>query len=51
MNFMNQNDAPSSKLATLYCTVGGRRYAMLNAKDFEAKAMSVLQMYLFLVKQ
>ena len=38
MNFMNQNDAPSSKLATLYCTVGGRRYAMLNAKDFEAKA-------------
>ena len=36
--FMNTNDAPSSKLATLYCTVGGRRYAMLNAKNFEAKA-------------
>ena len=32
--FMNTNDAPSSKLATLYCTVGGRRYAMLNAKNF-----------------
>ena len=34
--FMNTNDAPSSKLATFYCTVGGRRYAMLNAKNFEA---------------
>lgn len=47
---MNTNDAPSSKLATLYCTVGGRRYAMLNAKNFEAKANVVLPMYGFLIK-
>ena len=38
MSFMNPNDAPSSRLATLYCIVGGQRYGMLNAKNFEAKA-------------
>lgn len=36
--FMNQFDAPSTKLATMYCTIDGRRYNMLNAKDFEAVA-------------
>lgn len=38
MSFLNPNDVPSSRLATLYCHVGGHRYGMLNAKDFEAKA-------------
>ena len=31
-------DAPVAKFATFYCTIGDRRYEMLNAKNFEAKA-------------
>ena len=31
-------DAPVTKFATFYCTIGDRRYEMLNAKNFEAKA-------------
>ena len=40
MSYMPFNDAPSAKLATCFVTVGEKRYAMLMAKDFEAK-MSV----------
>lgn len=35
--FMPANDAPSAKLATCFVTVGKNRYAMLMAKNFEAK--------------
>lgn len=38
--YMPMNDAPSAKLATAFVTIGDKRYAMLMAKDFEAK-MSV----------
>lgn len=38
MAFLNPSDVPSSKLATFYVTIGDRRYSMLNAKNFEAKA-------------
>lgn len=38
--YMPANDAPSAKLATAYVTLKNKRYAMLMAKDFEAK-MSV----------
>lgn len=31
-------DASVAKFATFYCTIGDRRYEMLNAKNFEAKA-------------
>ena len=31
-------DAPVAQFATFYCTIGDRRYEMLNAKNFEAKA-------------
>ena len=34
----NSQDAQSAKLAKLFVTIGGRRYSMLNAKNFEAKA-------------
>lgn len=30
-------DAPVAKFATFYCTIGDRRFEMLNAKNFEAK--------------
>ena len=43
--FMNTNDAPSSKLATLYCTVGGLMLRILKQRQ-----MLVLPMYRFLVK-
>lgn len=36
--YMPANDAPSAKLATCFVTIGDRRYAMLMAKDFEAKS-------------
>lgn len=36
MSYMPANDAPSAKLATAFVTIGTNRYAMLNAKDFEA---------------
>lgn len=36
--YMPANDAPSAKLATCFVTKGDNRYAMLMAKDFEAKA-------------
>ena len=36
--YMPANDAPSAKLATAFVTIKDRRYAMLMAKDFEAKA-------------
>ena len=32
------DDAQSAKEAEFYCTVNGKRYTMLNAKNFEAKA-------------
>ena len=38
MPYMPANDAPSARLATCYVTISGRRYTMLMAKDFEAKA-------------
>jgi hypothetical protein len=34
----NSADAPSAKLATFFCTIGDRRYEMLNAKNLEATA-------------
>lgn len=37
MSYMPANDAPSAKLATCFVTIGGRRYAMLMAKNFEGK--------------
>ena len=36
--WFNPQDAASAKLAEFYCTINGRRYTMLNAKNFEAKA-------------
>ena len=36
--FFNPQDAPHARQATCFVTIGDRRYAMLNAKDFEAKA-------------
>ena len=36
--FFNAQDAPSAKQATCYVTINDRRYSMLNAKEFEAKA-------------
>ena len=36
--YMPANDAPSAKLATCFVTIGDNRYAVLMAKDFEAKA-------------
>lgn len=38
MSYMPANDAPSAKLATCFITLNGNRYAMLMAKNFEAKA-------------
>lgn len=38
MAYLNPQDVPSSKLATFFVTIGTRRYAMLNAKNFEANA-------------
>ncbi len=38
MSFFNADDAPSAKLANLFVTVGEKRYAVLNAKNFEAIA-------------
>jgi len=37
MPYMPTNDAPSTKLATVYVTLGENRYAMLMAKKFESK--------------
>ena len=36
-NYMPATDAPSAKLATCFVTIGDNRYAMLMAKEFEAK--------------
>lgn len=36
--YMNVQDAPSAKEATVFCTIGNRRYALLNAKNCEATA-------------
>lgn len=36
--YMPANDAPSAKLATAFVTIKDRRYAVLMAKDFEAKS-------------
>lgn len=36
MSYMPFNDAPSAKLAEAFATIDGRRYSMLNAKNFEA---------------
>lgn len=38
MAYLNPQDVPSAKLAELFCTIGDRRYSMLNAKNFEAIA-------------
>lgn len=37
-NYMPANDAPSAKLAKCLVDINDRRYLMLMAKDFEAKA-------------
>lgn len=36
--WFNADDAQSAREAEFFCTIGGRRYSMLNAKNFEAKA-------------
>lgn len=36
--FFNAQDAASAKMAEFFCTIGDRRYSMLNAKNFEATA-------------
>lgn len=36
--FFDTDDAQSTKQAEFFCTINGRRYSMLNAKNFEAKA-------------
>ena len=36
--FFNAQDAPRTKNAEIFCTIGTRRYSMLNAKNFEANA-------------
>lgn len=36
--FFNPQDAPHARQATCFVTIGERRYKMLNAKNFEAKA-------------
>lgn len=38
MAFINPKDAPSAKLATMYCTIEGRRLAMICAKNLEVIA-------------
>lgn len=36
--YFNADDAQSAREAEFFCTIGNRRYSMLNAKNFEAKA-------------
>lgn len=36
--FFNPQDAPHAKQATCFVTINERRYSMMNAKNFEAKA-------------
>lgn len=36
--YFKADDAQSAKEAEFFCTIGSRRYSMLNAKNFEAKA-------------
>lgn len=36
--YFRADDAQSAKQAEFFCTIGDRRYTMLNAKNFEAKA-------------
>lgn len=36
--WFNADDAQSAREAEFYCTIADRRYTMLNAKNFEAKA-------------
>lgn len=36
--FFDPQDAPSARQATCFVTIGDRRYTMMNAKNFEAKA-------------
>ncbi len=38
MSYFYADDAPSAKLANLFVTIGEKRYSVLNAKNFEAKA-------------
>lgn len=40
--YFNPDDAQSAKEAEFFCTIGNRRYSMLNAKNFEAKAAVTL---------
>lgn len=42
--FMNTQDAPSAKQAEFFCTINGRRYSMLNAKNLKQKQMSKMPM-------
>lgn len=37
-NWFNADDAQSAKEAEFFCTMEDRRYTMMNAKNFEAKA-------------
>ena len=36
--YFRADDAQSARQAELFCTIGDRRYSMMNAKNFEAKA-------------
>ena len=36
--YFNADDAQSAREAEFFCTIGGRRYTMLNAKNFEANS-------------
>ena len=36
--YFRADDAQSAKQAEFFCTIGDRRYSMMNAKNFEAKA-------------
>ena len=40
--YFNADDAQSAKQAEFFCTIGNRRYSMLNGKNFEAKASVIL---------
>lgn len=40
--YFNADDAQSAKQAEFFCTIGNRRYSMLNGKNFEAKASVTL---------
>ena len=45
---MNAKDAVSAKLAECYVTIEGRRYLLMQGKDFEAKFEKTKKEILFL---